>query len=264
MGGVIKAVEKAVKQTVKFAEELVVGLAKTVFALSRIDLLLTKPDQYLKNVGIETFKMFAEPIAAYTGREFAYEFVYWAAITAALVAAWYIGPEISSAIDYVAALAMESMATYITSAAVATAVYYTMTAAAMVTTAFLTSFLTTGAIYGVSESYFAAYYGAQEMFKAVEFKRFSEMDFSSSLLDGSIYEWMAGGLALNAVMPGGDIANGAYPNDPYTRGLMYESKGSDISAGVSMALPYDNLAGGDMFALNGSGGTPYHPLFINV
>lgn len=264
MGGVIKAVEKAVKQTVDFYEAVVVGLAKTVVALSRVDILLTKPDQYLKNVGVEAFKMFAEPIAAYTGREFAYQFVYWAAIAAALVAAWYIGPEIASAVDSIAMIAVESMAAYVTSAAVATVVYYTMSAAALVTSAYLSAFLMSGMIYGISETYFAAYYGAQEMFKAVEFKRFSEMDFSSSLLDGSVYDWMAGGVALNAVMAGGDFSHGAYPNDPYTRSLMYESKGSDIGSAVSVAMPYEHLAGGSMFALNGSGGTPYHPLYINV
>jgi hypothetical protein len=264
MGGVVKSVTKALKQTVDFGVELVKGVVNVVVALSRVDLLLTKPDDYLKNVGVETFKMFAEPIAVFTGKEFAYQAVYWAAIVAALVVAWYVGPEIVGVIDYIAMLAVEQAAAYVTSYVLIAAVYWTMSAAAMVGSAYLTAYMTTTMLDGVSETYFKAMYGAQEMFRMIEMKRHHEADYSSMLLDGSVYEWMAGGIALNAVMAGGDLSHGAYPNDPYTKAFMYESKGSDIGAAVSMSLPYDNLAGGSMFGLNGSGGSPYHPLMINV
>lgn len=264
MGGVVKSVTKAIKQVADFGVELVRGVANVVVALSRVDKLVMHPDEYLKNLGVEAFKMFAEPIAVFTGREFAYELVYWAAIAAALVAAWYIGPEIAAAVDQIAMLAIESMAAYVTSAAMATVVYYTMSAAAMVGSAYLTAFLTSAALYGISESYFTALYGTEQMFKLIGLKRFMEADFSSSLMDGSIYDWMAGGVALNAVMAGGVIANPSAPNDPYTKAFMYESKSNDIMGGVSMAMPYNNLAGGDMFGLNGSGSSPYNPLVINV
>lgn len=264
MGGIAKAVTKAVKQVVNFTKEVVIGLAKTAVALSRVDLLVTKPDQYLKNLGVETFKMFAEPIAVFTGREFAYQAVYWGAIVAALVAAWYIGPEIVGAVDLIAAMAMEEMALYVTSTALLTVTYFTLSAAAMVSAAYLSSYMIGTMIDGISESYFVAMYGAQQAFESIEMKRNSEADFSSMLLDGSVFNWLAGGTALNAVMAGGDIASPSYPNDPYTKGIMYESKGSDISQGVRDFMPYEFLAGGNMFGANGDGGSPYQPLSINV
>lgn len=265
MGGIAKAVTKAVKQVVDFGVEIVKGLANEFVALARVDLLITKPDQYLKNLGVETFKMFADPIAVFTGKEFAYQAVYWTAIAAALVAAWYIGPEITAAVDEIAMLAIESMAPYMMGSAIlATSVYYTMSAAAMVGAAYLSSYLMGTMIDGISESYFMAMYGTQQIFEAIGLKRFQEMDFSSMLLDGSVFNWLAGGTALNAVMAGGDIASPPYPNDPYTKGLMYESKGSDISQGVRDFMPYEFLAGGNMFGANGDGGSPYQPLSINV
>lgn len=263
MGGAVKAVTKALKQTVDFGVELVKGLAKTVVALSRIDKLILHPDQYLKDLGVETFKMFAEPIAVFTGREFAYQAVYWAAIAASLVAAWYIGPEITAAVDMIAMMAMEQMAMYVTSSVLLTAAYFTLSAAAMVGAAYLSAYLSGTMLNGISESYFMGMYGVQELFAMVEMKRHQEADYSSMLLDGSVYDWMAGGVALNAVMAGGDLSVGAL-NDPYTRAFMYESKGLDISSSVSMVMPYEHLAGGSMFALNGEGSTPYNPLMINI
>lgn len=263
MGGVAKAVTKAVKQVANFAKEVVTGLAKSVVALSRVDLLVTKPDQYLKNLGVEVFKSIAEPLAVFTGREFAYQAVYWAAVGAALVAAWYIGPEIEAAVDSIAMMAVESMAAYVTSAAMATVVYYSISAISMVSAAYLTAYLSGTMLNGIAESYFMGMYGAQELFAMVEMKRHQESDYSSMLLDGSVYDWMAGGVALNAVMAGGDLSNGAL-NDPYTRAFMYESKGLDISSSVSIVMPYEHLAGGSMFGLNGDGSSPYNPIMINV
>lgn len=272
MGGVAKAVTKAVKETVRvgkqlvdFSKALIKGTANVVLALSRVDKLILHPDEYLKNYAVENFKMFAEPLAVFTGRDFAYQAVYWGTIAAALVVAWYIGPEITALVDEIAMMAIESMAPYMMGSAIlATSVYATISAASMVGAAFLDSYLMATMIDEVSQSYFVAMYGAQQIFGAIDLKRFSEIDFSAMLMDGSMFEWLAGGSALNAVMAGGDISAPAFANDPYTKGLMYEAKGSDIAQGVRDLMPYEFLAGGAMFGLNGSGGTPYQPLMINV
>lgn len=264
MGGVAKAVTKAVKQVVNFGAELIRGVVNVGIALSRVDLLVTKPDEYLKNYAVENFKMFAEPIAVFTGKEFAYQAVYWGTIVAALVVAWYIGPEITAAVDMIAMMAMEQMAVYVTSSVLLAATYYTLSAAAMVGSAYLSAYLSSTMIEGISEAYFMGMYGAQELFAMIEMKHHQEADYSSMLLDGSVYDWMAGGVALNAVMAGGDLSYAAYPNDPYTRGLMYEANGSDIGAGVREIMPYEHLAGGGMFGFNGDGGSPYHPMMINL
>jgi len=261
---VVKEVGRIGKQIVKFSAEVVKGLAKTVVALSRVDTMILHPDQYLKNLGVEVFKSIAEPLAVFTGRDFAYQAVYWGAMAAALVASFLIGPEIVAGVDAVMAMMMESVAAYVTNAALLTVVYYTMSAAAMVGSAYLTAYMEATLLNGIAEAYFTSMYGAGWMNEQLEMKRMQTNDFADSLMDGSVFDWLAGGVALNAVMAGGEISNPYAPNDPYTKGMMYSGDSNDILGGVMMAAPYSNLAGGGMFAFNAESTSPYNPMMINV
>lgn len=88
-----------------------------------------------------------------------------------------------------------------------------------------------------------------------------EQRFQNSNMDmvfsGSIYDWLAGGIYLNAAMAGGDL-NAAYmPNDYYSIGLQYQVAGTDLNEGMKTLFPYDSMAGGASWGLNSSSRSAY-------
>lgn len=265
---VLKVTPKAITEVLRIVDQIsdsykayAQGMIKSTFASWRFDL---RVDDFTKNLLVENFKWGGDTWTPIVGKDLAYEGTYWAAIIVVIFFTWYLGPEFAMAIDYIAALIMEEAAIYITSIVLLTTIYYTMTATAFLVSAYLMAYLSSTLLGAVSETYFMALYGVQQMMMLAERKKFAENDFSNSLLNGSIYDWMAGGIALNSVMTGGDISVGFYPNDPYTKAFMYESKDNNIMAGVLFLMPYDNLAGGDMFGLNGNNISPYSPLSFNI
>lgn len=80
------------------------------------------------------------------------------------------------------------------------------------------------------------------------------------IADGSIYDWLAGGIYLNAVMPGGEMSAGYMPNDYYSVGLQYQVAGTNLNEGGANAFPWDSMAGGASFGLNSNGRAAYKVL----
>jgi hypothetical protein len=83
---------------------------------------------------------------------------------------------------------------------------------------------------------------------------------NSMISDGSIYDWMAGGVYLNAVMPGGDLSAPYMPNDYYSVGLQYQVVGTNLNEGSKILDPYGSMAGSSSFGLNSSSRAAYQVL----
>jgi len=83
---------------------------------------------------------------------------------------------------------------------------------------------------------------------------------NSMISDGSIYDWMAGGIYLNSVMPGGDLSAPYMPNDYYSVGLQYQVTGTDLNEGSKILDPWSSMAGGASFGLNSSSRAAYQVL----
>ena len=83
---------------------------------------------------------------------------------------------------------------------------------------------------------------------------------NSMISDGSIYDWMAGGVYLNAVMAGGDLCAPYMPNDYYSVGLQYQVVGTNLNEGSKILDPYGSMAGSSSFGLNSSSRAAYQVL----
>jgi hypothetical protein len=253
---IVNVVEDAGKIAVKIVEDT----TKVVVDVSNIPQLIDNPHKYFDQVFYDSFMDIAEPLGIAIGdKELAMKITYWGITSAAIVASLLIAPEVSASVNSMMAIAMEMIAdTVVLSSVASSIIYFAMMGVEYVTSSMLISSINTFLLSIPIDAYSHC---MEEMNKqyiylsAIEEKnKRINQNYVSMALDGSMNDWMAGGLYYDAPRAGGVTFNPmGSMNTTVFLGL--ENKNPNPSLVVSFANPnisqqsFGNLAGNDGFSV---------------